>query len=97
MNVMSLQRRRRADALYDFVERAARLLASDDEVLRCRLEHQLLDAMPQLQASHVFDVFQIRDRALRSVLAGADTEAAPLPTAAARRHAMGGHVAYMPY
>ncbi len=97
MNVMSMQRRRRADALYDFVERAAQLLASDDEVLRCDLERQLLDAMPQLQASRVFDVFQIRDRALQSVLAGAEADAASLPPAAARRRAMGGHVAYMPY
>lgn len=97
MNVMSLQRRRRADALYDFVERAAQLLASDDEALRCRLERQLLEAMPQLRASRVFEVFQVRDRALQSVLADAEADTAALPPAAARRPAMGGHVAYMPY
>lgn len=97
MNVMSLQRRRRADALYDFVERAAQLLASDDEARRCRLEGQLLEAWPQLQASHVFEVFQIRDPALRAMLAGTDAGGAPVPTATARRPVMGSHVAYMSY
>jgi hypothetical protein len=97
MNVTSLQRRRRADALYDFVECAARLLASDDEALRCRLEGRLLQAWPQLQASGVFEIFQIRDPALRSVLAGTDAGGTPASAAAAHRSGAGGQVAYMSY
>ncbi|HET7662074.1 MAG TPA: hypothetical protein VFK31_00405 [Rhodanobacteraceae bacterium] len=78
MNVSSLQRRRHADALYDFVTCSAKLLASHDECRRRELEDRLLAMLPEVQATPVFEVFTVRNPALRAMLDD-DDGASPLP------------------
>jgi hypothetical protein len=69
MDVVDLERRRRADAMLAFVELARRLLACRDETRRCALEDRLLTLLPTLHDSGVFDLLDIRDPALRAMLA----------------------------
>ncbi|HET8555002.1 MAG TPA: hypothetical protein VFL78_09270 [Rhodanobacteraceae bacterium] len=78
MNVSSLQRRRRADTLYDFVTCSAELLASHDECRRRELEDRLLAMLPEVQATPVFEVFTVRNPALRAMLDDNDHDS-PLP------------------
>lgn len=78
MNVSSLQRRRRADTLYDFVACSAELLASHDELRRRELEDRLLAMLPEVQATPVFEVFTVRNPALRAMLDDNDDDS-PLP------------------
>lgn len=68
MNVMSLQRRQRADAVYDFIAYAAELLASDDESRRRHLEGRLLGMLPDVRETPIFHVFVVRNPALRAML-----------------------------
>lgn len=81
MNVSSLQRRRHADTLYDFVTCSAELLASHDESRRRELEDRLLAMLPEVQAMPVFEVFTVRNRALRAMLDDSD-DAPSLPVLA---------------
>lgn len=68
MNVLSLQRRKQADTLYEFVTCAAQLLASDDEARRRDLERRLQAMLPRLRGTSVLEVLQVRDPALRAML-----------------------------
>lgn len=77
MNVMSLQSRHRTDAMYDFVNCAAELLASDDEVRRRHLEDRLLGMLPDVRETPIFSVFAVRNPALRAML---DDDDEPAPT-----------------
>lgn len=69
MDAIDLERRRRADAMLAFVELARRLLASRDETSRCVLEDRLLALVPTLRASGLFELLDVRDAALRTMLA----------------------------
>lgn len=77
MNVSSLQRRHRADTLYDFVACSAELLASHDEFRRRELEDRLLAMLPEIQAMPVFEVFTVRNPALRAMLDDNDDDSPP--------------------
>ena len=90
MNVLSLQRRKQADALYEFAACAAQLLASDDEMRRRDLERRLQAMLPQLRDTSALEVFQIRDPALRAML---DDSSEPSPPLLSRPEA----TAYMAY
>lgn len=94
MNVSSLQRRRRAEAVYDFVTGSAELLASDDEFRRRDLEDRLLAMLPMLRQTPLFDVFAIRNPALRAMLDDSD-EPPPAPVPA--RLAVGRQSTYLAY
>lgn len=76
MNVTSLQRRQRADAVYEFILCAAELLASDDESRRRHLEGHLLAILPGVRETPIFKIFVIRNPALRAML---DDDNEPLP------------------
>lgn len=58
-----------------FVDRARQLLASEDEAERCRLEDALIAQLPGLRASGLFEIVQVRDPALRQLLADAGAPA----------------------
>lgn len=88
MNMISLQRRRSADILHDFVECASQLLDSHDEMQRRWLEDRLLAMLPRLRSTRVFDVFHVRDPALRAMLADAGAPGLPdAPPPRSRRRA----------
>ena len=92
MTVLSLQNRRRADVVYDFVTCAAELLASNDEMRRRDLEDHLLAMLPKLRQTPLFDVFVIRNPALRVMLDDSD-DAPPLPALLAASN----HPTYLAY
>ncbi|HET7266773.1 MAG TPA: hypothetical protein VFJ15_01565 [Oleiagrimonas sp.] len=92
MNVLSLQRRKHADTLYEFVTCAAQLLASDDEVRRRDLERRLQAMLPRLRGTPALEVLQIRDPALRAMLNESSEH-----TSSTTHEAAGNRVAYMAY
>jgi hypothetical protein len=69
MHAVDFDRRRRADAMAEFVDLARHLLASRDEARRCALEDRLLAMLPTLRDSGLFELLDVRDAALRTMLA----------------------------
>ena len=69
MDAIDLDRRRRADAMAEFVDLARHLLASRDETRRCALEDRLLALLPTLRDSGLFEPLDARNAALRTMLA----------------------------
>lgn len=59
----------RTDALADFVAHARLMLdPATPEAVRCEAEPRLLAQLPSLQALGVFELFAIRDPALRALV-----------------------------